>query len=247
MFRIEQQETFSTTETVFKLRELILQSARMLSFHAAARNMVIRVHIDRNMPEYVREDPNRLLQVLSNLLGSTVKFSATSSVLLRVDVVPEGMSAADAVVVNESFSTTTIDLQYERYVFCGDERDEASMAAVLREAQQQLRQQTKPRTGSIILRFLFIDSVSQKGRETEVLSLPELSTTGDADATLALRISREVVRQLGGECNTQRNEVRLLVWPTALTDSHTDEWCSVCNRYPTRGITRTFVYPGDGA
>ncbi|HEX2101417.1 MAG TPA: response regulator, partial [Candidatus Synoicihabitans sp.] len=71
-------------QTDFDLRELIDDAVELQAVAAAERGLEVAVEIDPAMPTGVRGDPYRLRQVLMNLLGNAVKFTAEGEVLVKV-------------------------------------------------------------------------------------------------------------------------------------------------------------------
>jgi len=69
----------------FDLRNLVDDTVNMLRERAAARNLELRCHQSPNVPRYVRSDPVKLRQVLTNLVGNALKYTDEGSVVLRVD------------------------------------------------------------------------------------------------------------------------------------------------------------------
>ncbi len=71
----------------FDLRELAEQGVDFLAPRAYAKHLEIVCHLDPALPSTVVGDPQRLRQVLVNLLGNAVKFTDFGYVELYVDVV----------------------------------------------------------------------------------------------------------------------------------------------------------------
>ena len=68
----------------FDLPALVEATARLLLPQANAKGVELVSDIVDAVPQYVRGDPTRLRQVLTNLLGNAVKFSAQGEVVVRV-------------------------------------------------------------------------------------------------------------------------------------------------------------------
>ena len=73
-------------ETPFDLLEVLEGTLRILLPRAIDRGIDLRLVTARDLPFGVRGDPVRLRQVLLNLLGNAVKFTARGEVVLSVDV-----------------------------------------------------------------------------------------------------------------------------------------------------------------
>jgi signal transduction histidine kinase/CheY-like chemotaxis protein len=92
----------------------VAEIARLFELQAAGRGIAFRCTVDGTLPAVVRADEKRLRQILINLLGNAVKFTARGEVCLRVhhqrdmarfeisDTGP-GMSAAELERVFEPF------------------------------------------------------------------------------------------------------------------------------------------------
>jgi signal transduction histidine kinase/ligand-binding sensor domain-containing protein/CheY-like chemotaxis protein len=70
----------------FSLRQCVQEIARMFSVSATEKKLAFEVHVDQNVPDRVVGDPDRLRQVLLNLAGNAVKFTAQGSVGIAVKV-----------------------------------------------------------------------------------------------------------------------------------------------------------------
>ncbi len=65
--------------------ELLVNSVDIVNYQAGQKNLELLLHIDQSMPRFALTDPIRLKQVLANLLGNAVKFTAKGEVELKVD------------------------------------------------------------------------------------------------------------------------------------------------------------------
>lgn len=64
--------------------EILRQSVAVVGHAAASKGLDLRVEVDPAVPARVETDPTRLRQVLVNLLGNAVKFTARGAVTVRV-------------------------------------------------------------------------------------------------------------------------------------------------------------------
>jgi PAS domain S-box-containing protein len=76
--------------TGFQLRELVAQTVELIAPKAHAKGIALLSRLGPNVPNYVAGDPNRLGQVLINLLGNAIKFTDTGEVVLGVQELPGG-------------------------------------------------------------------------------------------------------------------------------------------------------------
>jgi signal transduction histidine kinase/ActR/RegA family two-component response regulator len=70
----------------FSLRQCVQEIARMFAVSATEKKLAFDAHVDQNVPDRVVGDPDRLRQVLLNLAGNAVKFTAQGSVGIAVKV-----------------------------------------------------------------------------------------------------------------------------------------------------------------
>eukprot|EP00698_Gefionella_okellyi_P025959 TRINITY_DN9737_c0_g1_i1.p1 TRINITY_DN9737_c0_g1~~TRINITY_DN9737_c0_g1_i1.p1 ORF type:complete len:1685 (+),score=358.57 TRINITY_DN9737_c0_g1_i1:110-5164(+) len=94
--------------SVFPLAEAVLQTARILAFHARTRSVVLRVRLASDIPVYVNDDRGRLQQMLANVLGHAIKSAqAHNIVLLRVE--PDAPTELSARCTRYRFATDNSD------------------------------------------------------------------------------------------------------------------------------------------
>jgi signal transduction histidine kinase/DNA-binding response OmpR family regulator len=78
----------------FDLRKLVEDVAESLSVQAQKKGLELICDLASDVPTHVRGDAVRLQQILTNLVGNAVKFTAEGEIVLRVsvDAAPEGLS-----------------------------------------------------------------------------------------------------------------------------------------------------------
>jgi two-component system sensor kinase len=69
----------------FSVRDVVEDAARTLSVAAAKKSLELICHVDNEIPASVVGDPNRLRQILVNLVGNALKFTSQGEVYIRVD------------------------------------------------------------------------------------------------------------------------------------------------------------------
>ncbi|MBA2690206.1 MAG: response regulator [Burkholderiales bacterium] len=86
--------TLQLQELPFSLRDLVVQAASSRLQAARERNILLRLEIDGDVPDGLRGDPGRLVQVLGHLLNTILAFAESDEVLLRVE--PEFITHSEA-------------------------------------------------------------------------------------------------------------------------------------------------------
>ncbi len=77
-------------EMPFDIRHCLLDSIELLASEAIRKGLEIDCTVDDSVPAGVISDPTRLRQILVNLLGNAIKFTATGGISLTLDAAPAG-------------------------------------------------------------------------------------------------------------------------------------------------------------
>ncbi|MEI6702684.1 MAG: PAS domain S-box protein, partial [Deltaproteobacteria bacterium] len=73
----------------FDLRTTVEDTAEMLAMRASAAGLELICRIDPLVPSYIKGDPGRLRQIITNLAGNAIKFTHAGEVEISVEVASE--------------------------------------------------------------------------------------------------------------------------------------------------------------
>lgn len=93
----------------YDLSSVINDTVNMMSFKAKAKNLELKVDVDKNLPHKLYGDDVRIRQVLVNLLSNAVKYTEKGSVTLKVS----GDVSEDEVMLKYVVSDTGIGIREE--------------------------------------------------------------------------------------------------------------------------------------
>jgi len=97
-------------EADFALRESLNATLRTVTLRACEKGLELRCEVAPEVPEYVRGDAVRLRQILLNLVGNAIKFTARGEIALRV----EGNTASGANGLHFTVTDTGIGIPAEK-------------------------------------------------------------------------------------------------------------------------------------
>jgi signal transduction histidine kinase/CheY-like chemotaxis protein len=73
----------------FSLRQCVNETLKIFAIPAAEKKLSLEVKVSDKVPDYLTGDPDRLRQVLLNLVGNAMKFTSTGGIWIAVDPEPE--------------------------------------------------------------------------------------------------------------------------------------------------------------
>jgi signal transduction histidine kinase/CheY-like chemotaxis protein len=99
-------------ETInFFLRDMLDDTLRGLSLRAHQKGLELACHVLPDVPDALQGDPNRLRQIVVNLVGNAIKFTSSGEILVRVD---KDVEAEDQVTLRFSVTDTGIGVPAEK-------------------------------------------------------------------------------------------------------------------------------------
>ncbi len=85
---------FEIQEAPFSLRELISESGKVFAFRMREKGLRFEANIEESLPDLLIGDAWRLRQILLNLLGNAVKFTAEGSITLSARLAQDSLHLA---------------------------------------------------------------------------------------------------------------------------------------------------------
>jgi CheY-like chemotaxis protein len=95
----------------FDLRTALEDTVELLTFRAEDAGLELICHIDPAVPEYLKGDPGRLRQIITNLAGNAIKFTHKGEIIIRADLESD---LGEAVIIRFSVRDTGIGIPQSR-------------------------------------------------------------------------------------------------------------------------------------
>jgi PAS domain S-box-containing protein len=124
--------------TRFDLYHLLHSLEEMLKLKADSKGLQLSLHINSNIPQYVKADESKLRQVLINLLGNAIKFTTKGSVTLRVAAI----SAKQKSPTDNELRTITFEVEDTGHGIAPTEVDSLFEAFVQTDAGRKSQEGT---------------------------------------------------------------------------------------------------------
>jgi PAS domain S-box-containing protein len=95
----------------FNLHEELRNIVRLMEFRAMNRPLVVKLEYRDNVPLWIKSDPVRIGQIITNLMGNAMKFTDEGEVALVVDLVSK---EADQLTLDFQIRDTGIGIPHEK-------------------------------------------------------------------------------------------------------------------------------------
>ncbi|HEX5127562.1 MAG TPA: ATP-binding protein, partial [Rhodocyclaceae bacterium] len=102
---------------IFNIEDCVASTIRIMKTRASEKKLALDCSIDPELPELVCGDPNRLRQVLLNLLSNALKFTEEGEVHLAVDMLEKN---ADQILLRFAVSDTGIGISPDKQTLIFD-------------------------------------------------------------------------------------------------------------------------------
>ncbi|MDG1300598.1 MAG: ATP-binding protein [Opitutae bacterium] len=79
----------------FDIRDLLEDAVKLLQEELNGKSVELTIHIDESVPAFVESDPNRIKQILINLIGNAIKFTNEGSIEIRIEFINFNESSED--------------------------------------------------------------------------------------------------------------------------------------------------------
>jgi signal transduction histidine kinase/CheY-like chemotaxis protein len=98
-------------DIAFDLYEIVQEVAELLAERSYNKGVELACYIHGDVPEWIKGDPGRVRQVLTNLMSNAVKFTTEGEVLLEVKMLAEAEEATRECALQFSVTDTGIGIE----------------------------------------------------------------------------------------------------------------------------------------
>ncbi len=95
----------------FNIKDLIKECINTFKLKASEKNIQLKYYIDSDIPDYLKGDRLRLLQVLNNLVSNAVKFTEKGSITVKAESINK---TSDTVEIKFTVADTGIGIKREK-------------------------------------------------------------------------------------------------------------------------------------
>lgn len=96
----------------FELKKIFYDAIKTLEYMIDEKNLKVIMHFSEELPEYIIGDPERLKQVILNLLSNSVKFTEKGGIIIKVNVVK---LLPESLLIHCSVTDTGIGISKEQH------------------------------------------------------------------------------------------------------------------------------------
>lgn len=197
----------------FSPSEVVRLVIALMHTGAIEKNLELTTDVDPDLPARVTGDPNRLRQVLLNLVGNALKFTEEGSIVVRVKRVSQGPSAAslrfevadtgigiESGQVNRVFESFTQADQSDRRKYGGTGLGLAISKQLVEAMGGEIACESRPGEGStfrFVLTFRVPDSETVEPRRPESQAEGTYSVLVVEDNRVNQRVATSILRRSG--------------------------------------------------
>jgi two-component system, sensor histidine kinase and response regulator len=204
------------------LRETVGDAANVLALRAAEKGVELACHIMADVPEVLLGDGGRLRQVLLNVMGNAVKFTAHGEVVLRVSV--QAVST-ERVTLHFAVSDTGIGIPQDKLPHIFRAFTQADSSTTRRYGGTGLGLAIVVRLVELMGGRVWVESTEGRGSTFFFTATFDTPQTADTPATRAKRRPLEGLRVLVVDDNATNRRIleeMLASWhmtPTVVSDA----------------------------
>jgi signal transduction histidine kinase/FixJ family two-component response regulator len=161
----------------FNLEEQVGRAIKALSLAASQKGLELSCFVSPELPATIVADPARLSQVMINLVGNAVKFTATGEVIVRLELEP---GTASPVTLHCSIADTGIGIPLEKQQAVFDPFTQADSSITRRYGGSGLGLPISVRLIALMGGRLWLESEAGRG-STFHFTIPVGTATGSLD------------------------------------------------------------------